>query len=118
MARIKTKSLKQVDFACTAIERKIIAKIAQRARRAAQTFELRGLWFARRSTLDWDMDFVATHRNGTPLDLEKLLGFDDANFAHDAFGIARHLDRTTGELRNFFVPRCARPEAVPGTEAA
>ena len=58
--------------------------------------------------MDTRMDITATHLNGCPLDLEKLLTFDDFNFAHDIFGIAKHIDRTTGELTHFFLPRCAK----------
>jgi hypothetical protein len=44
-----------------------------------------------------------------PLDLDKLLTADDFNFSHDVFGIARHINRRTGEIEDFFVPRCAAP---------
>lgn len=53
------------------------------------------------------MDIDATHCNGCPLKLQALLEADDTNFAHDVFGIRRHIDRTTGELLNCFVPRYA-----------
>ena len=55
------------------------------------------------------MDLTAAHANGCPLDFAKLEKFDDFNLAHDIFGIARHIDRRTGRLSDFFVPRCARP---------
>jgi len=42
-----------------------------------------------------------------PLDLDKLLAFDSFNLAHDVCGIANHLNRTTGELEDCFLPRCA-----------
>jgi hypothetical protein len=54
------------------------------------------------------MDLSAVHA-ACPLDLEKLAGFDDFNFAHDVGGIHRHLSRSTGKLQNFFVPRSAKP---------
>jgi hypothetical protein len=59
-----------------------------------------------------EMDLLATHANGCPLDFEKLLAFNEFNFAHDVVGIQRHLDRDTGELLHCFVPRCARPQAA------
>ena len=43
-----------------------------------------------------------------PLDLEKLAAFDKFNLMHDVFGIANNLDRETGELKNCFLPRCAK----------
>ncbi len=116
MARSKTKAPGQVDFTRTPSERKLISLIAERAWLHARAPGCES--FAGRSKLDWEMDITACHRNGTPLDLKKLCDIDHANFAHDVFGIARHLDRKTGELRNFFVPRCARSEAVPDTEVA
>jgi hypothetical protein len=52
-----------------------------------------------------EMDITACHASGNPLRLDDLLAADDFNFAHDVFGIARHLNRETGELQNFFSPR-------------
>lgn len=57
--------------------------------------------------LDADMDITAVHVNACPLKLDELLAADDFNFAHDVFGIRRHLDRETGELGGCFVPRFA-----------
>lgn len=54
---------------------------------------------------DFDMDIPATHLNGCPLKLYNLLEADDFNFAHDVFGIRRHLDRNTGKLEHCFLPR-------------
>lgn len=51
------------------------------------------------------MDITAVHANGNQLDLTALLAADDSNFAHDVFGIRRHLNRDTGELEDFFTPR-------------
>lgn len=55
--------------------------------------------------MDCQMDIVATHLNGNPLRLRDLLEADDFSFAHDVFGIRKHIDRRTGELLNFFSPR-------------
>ena len=57
--------------------------------------------------MDLTMDLGAAHSH-TPMDLEKLLYFDDFSFAHDIDGISNCIDRNTGELRNCFLPRCAR----------
>lgn len=56
------------------------------------------------------MDLSACHANGCPLDFKRLLAFPDFDFAHDIFGINQRIDRETGQLRNCFVPRCAKPE--------
>lgn len=55
-----------------------------------------------------EMDITACHLNGMPLKLDALEKADDFNFAHDVFGIERHIDRETAQLRNFFVPRFAK----------
>jgi len=54
-----------------------------------------------------DMQAANGVNGNPPLDLKGLLGFDDFNFIHDMAGISRHMNRTTGEIENFFVPRCA-----------
>jgi hypothetical protein len=58
--------------------------------------------------LELEMDITAAHRNGCPLDLERMLGFDDFSLAHDVSGIHRYIDRNTGRLTNCFCPRSAR----------
>lgn len=61
-----------------------------------------------RDRLEILMDLQAVHYH-TKLDLKGLAEADDFNFAHDIGGIARHLDRKTGKLRDCFVPRfCLR----------
>jgi hypothetical protein len=56
------------------------------------------------------MDVIATHANGCPLDLDRLLHADDSNFIHDVFGIRRHINRTNGQLEDCFLPRFALSE--------
>lgn len=53
------------------------------------------------------MDVTCVHLNGTPLRLKELAEAEDFDLNHDLFGIRRHLDRETGELGGFFVPRFA-----------
>ncbi len=127
MARSKTKAPAPaptsglICFRSTRVEKTIIARIAKRAaehdrQRAERQDEAPGRKSSRasvyriRSLLDWEMDITACHLNGTKLDLDRLLAFGDFDFVHDVFGIARHLDRTTGKLQNHFWPRCARLE--------
>lgn len=86
----------------TKAEHKTIAAIAARAIQNAKASTGQTLDYR-----DLEMDVTAAHCNGCPLDLERLLAFDDFNFNHDVFGIRRHLNRETGELENHFVPRCA-----------
>jgi len=50
-------------------------------------------------------------RAGNPdlvIDFAKWLAFDDFNFLHDLFGIARHAKVPSGVLGGCFLPRCAR----------
>lgn len=55
-----------------------------------------------------EMDLRAAHASGRPLDLDRLLQFDRPDFLHDVAGITQHLDRKTGHLTDFFVPRCGK----------
>lgn len=79
-------------------EMELIHQIVTRARRLAD----RPL-----DPMTLDMDITATHANGCKLNLDRLLTFPDFDFAHDVFGIQRHINRETGQLENCFVPRCA-----------
>lgn len=54
------------------------------------------------------MDLDAAHSNGCPLNFVKLLEAPPFDFAHDVYGIRRHIDRNTGKLLDCFLPRCAR----------
>jgi hypothetical protein len=65
----------------------------------------------RRDRMSITMDITATHASGNPLRLADLLAADDFNFAHDVFGIANHLNRTTGQLENHFSPRFSRRQS-------
>jgi hypothetical protein len=76
----------------------IITKIAKRGIALLKENKMRG------SFSDLSMDISAAHIN-SPLNLEKLLAFDDANFGHDVFGIRRFINRDTGELTQYFSPR-------------
>lgn len=68
-----------------------IVQTGQRGRRTGHGYD----------AITCDMDITACHANGNPLDLHA----DDFNFTHDVCGIARHINRDTGKLENFFVPR-------------
>lgn len=54
---------------------------------------------------DVEMDVGATHLL-IPLDLQKLLDFDDQNFIHDVVGIRNCLDRENFQMLHHFLPRC------------
>jgi hypothetical protein len=90
----------EVSFKVTKSER---SKIVAIARRAVSMAEAAGFSYP---MLDAEMDITATHANGCHLDLDRLAAADNFNFAHDIYGIRRHLDRETGKLTNCFVPRC------------
>jgi hypothetical protein len=91
-----------IRFTTDKAELAIIQKIAERASKtaAANGFKYDGI--------DALMDIDAVHANGCPLKLQELLDADDTNFAHDVFGIRRHLDRRTGKLTACFDPRFSR----------
>ncbi len=79
----------------------IESKIADRAIAMAKEF---GVKYDKLTAL---MDVSACHCNGCPLKLQELLNADDANFAHDVFGIRANINRETGKLENCFLPRYA-----------
>lgn len=89
-----------VKFNATQKENAIIQQIAERAVRMARTHDLPDY-----DIVDAAMDIMATHCNGNRLRLEELRDSADFNFGHDVFGIRKYLNRTTGKLENFFVPR-------------
>jgi Family of unknown function (DUF6874) len=78
----------------------ICKKIAARAVNVASANEIR--W----DFVDATMDIAAAHID-CPMDLSKLLTAPDSDFGHDVFGIRRFLNRQTGELTEFFTPRCS-----------
>lgn len=83
------------DF--TSGEREIVMMIVERAVDA-------GIYD---DPLDADMDISAVYVH-CPLRLFDLATADRFNFAHDMYGIKRHINRETGELEDFFLPRFAR----------
>lgn len=90
-----------INFKLTKSEKAVVEKIVSRA---CEIAEKSGKQYDRKTC---DMDITATHLNGCPLDLSKLLYANDFNFAHDVFQIGMHLDRKTGKLSNHFLPRCS-----------
>jgi hypothetical protein len=86
----------------------------EQATKAAERYEaISGARSGRRyKRINLIMDLTAADgENGNdPLDWERLLAADDFNFLHDVGGISRHINRDTGELGNFFVPRFARAD--------
>lgn len=73
--------------------------------RAARDFTANGWEFDR---LHHAMDLLATHANGCPLDFAAMAEGRLADLAHDLGGIRKHLDRETGKLGGFFLPRFAK----------
>ena len=89
-----------ISFTVTDAERGLARRIADRA--VTMASQHNGI---ERKRIDYEMDIIACHANGCPLRLADLLIADDFNFSHDVFGIMRHLDRDTGQLKDCFVPR-------------
>ena len=78
-----------------------ILAIVERADELSRTLDQGGV-----DRLSLTMDLEATHAS-CPLQLEALLMADNGNFAHDVFGIRRHMNRETGKLGDCFMPRFA-----------
>lgn len=95
---------KRVSFEASRTEYQLIEQIAVRAVDMGKKL---GVAYDKQTAV---MDIAATHCNGCELDLAKLLAAPTTDFAHDVFGIRRHIDRRTGNLTDCFVPRCAAPE--------
>lgn len=87
----------------------------ERAAQAAERFETMtdAKSNPRYQRINLVMDLTAADgENGNlPLDWERLLAADDFNFLHDIGGISRHIDRETGELGGYFVPRFTAKQA-------
>jgi hypothetical protein len=95
---VQSKDLIQVSFDCGDDDQDLIHQIVKRAKSL-------GLIGRNYSSMTCSMDVTAAHCNGNPLRLADLLKADDFNFLHDLVGIAKHLNRDTGKLENFFSPR-------------
>ena len=80
----------------------LIAEIADRA--VEKAAEL-GLEVDKHDVI---MAVSLVHHGDCPLDLESLRTAPDFDFAHDVFGILKHLDPKLMELTDCFLPRCAR----------
>lgn len=80
------------------------ATIVQIAERAVSVYSVYGQDVDQEEV---EMDITATHNNGTPLRLSEMLAADDFNLMHDIGGIYKHINRDTGKLEGFFVPRFA-----------
>lgn len=91
-----------VSFQTTKHEHKTIQAIADRA--AAMALQHGRFEYP---AVDAAMDVTATHANGCKLRLDDLLAAEPFDFAHDMFGIRRHLNRETGGLGDCFEPRFA-----------
>ena len=77
---------------------KKISSIVKRAGKEIGITDILSLW----------IDLDAINSNGTPLDFDKLLGFDKFDFGHDIYGMISHLDRETGKLTGKFIPKCKK----------
>jgi hypothetical protein len=91
---------KQVSFHTTKQDAVLIGKIINRAM---------NLGIRMGDTLSTHMDISAVIAQGCPLKLQEWLDAPDFDFVHDFCGITRHIDRKTGELQDFFLPRFAQP---------
>ena len=85
------------QLSTTVEEHRLISNILKRATAA----------FPGIDRLSLAMDLEACHSQ-CALDFAGLLAAKDCDFAHDIFGIVRHLDREDGALRDCFVPRYSK----------
>lgn len=97
-----------ITFDCTKEEYAIIDKIVKRV---AGIYKSQG---HRLDRLSAQMDLSCVHSGCCPLRLDDILAADDFNICHDVFGIAKHLNRETGELDGHFRPRFAKRAKAEG----
>ena len=95
---------KQVKFDASDHDFKLILAIVKRAMRDAKKYG----FIENVNVHDLEMDLVACHCNGCPLDLLKLFNAPEGDFGHDVWGIRKYIDRHTGGLTDFFLPRCSK----------
>ena len=93
-----------IDFHVSRLEFGIIHRIVKRALKLDEHGQL--------DTMSTEMDIIACHRNGCPLDLLRLADAPDFDFVHDIWGIRRHINRKTGKLGDCFVPRFAASQSA------
>jgi len=92
--------METVNFSTTPQEGALIQLIVRRALTSLEGFD---------ESFGLQMDLAAANGNGTPLDFEMLLSFDEFNFAHDIYGITNHINRITGKIERF-LPRCYKEQ--------
>ena len=88
-----------INFKATYEEFKMVRKIVRRFAEHVTSNEI---------CCDLEMDILACHLNGNPIDLTALFNADDFNFIHDVCGISININRQTGKLENHFSPRCSK----------
>ena len=96
--------MNNINFATIPEDSILVAKISERA---VFLYSKHGVELNRTNVV---MDITATHLNGCPLDLEQFLIASDLDFMHDITGISNNLNRTTGKLKEDFLPRHAMPK--------
>lgn len=95
-------AVRPVSFSASKEDFALVALVVERAMKMYVELDIDGP-----TRSDLTMDLIAAHANGCQMDWQKLLDADRSNFSHDIGGIRRHLDRSTGELKNCFAPRYA-----------
>nr|WP_298797466.1 hypothetical protein [uncultured Acetobacter sp.] len=99
-----------VKFNATPAEMRIIKRIGRRAAVLLRRHGSDQNYGAIR--LSVIMSLNATHSNGCPLDLGRLVQADDFNLLHDVMGISKYIDTETGRLTQCFLPRFAKRECA------
>ncbi len=91
-----------ISFNVSDGDSELIKAIVQRAGQIAKDRRLQNM----ATSLDISMSLTACHANGGALNLDALLRAPRFDFMHDVLEINRHIDKQTGKLPKWFVPRC------------
>jgi hypothetical protein len=99
-------------------ELETIEKIALRAAALASQLDAHIGMSVRDYVRTVKMDVACVHFGGVPLRLDEMLEGPDEHFAHDVFGINRHLNRLTGTASCPGTPDCSRlrPDSHRGAD--
>ena len=89
-----------INFQCSTEEMVLVQRIAARGLEMAQAHGVPV------DPMIAAMDILATHCNGRPLHLMRLLTCDNDDFSHDFTAIGRNIDRATGRLPLWVSLRC------------
>ena len=102
--------MKKFNFLTSERDATHIREILRRLEEIAQLEEYEQILADRGDQVSLILNLIICHNHACRIDLEALANAPIEQFLHDLLGIARHLDGSTGELMDCFLPRHAALE--------